>query len=52
MSFNFMAVVTIHSDFGAKENETDTVSAFPPFVCYEVIDLEAMIFFFFLNVEF
>ena len=21
MSFNFMAVVTIHSDFGARENE-------------------------------
>ena len=46
MPFNFMAAVNVCIDFGAKENETDTVSTFPPSVCYEVIDLEAMIFFF------
>ena len=28
MSFNFMATVNIHSDFGARENK---ISLFPPF---------------------
>ena len=30
VSFNFMAVVTIHSDFGAQENKSDTVYIFFP----------------------
>ena len=29
MSFNFMATVTICSDFGAQENKSVTVSMFP-----------------------
>ena len=48
---NFMAAVTICSDFGAKKMKSDTVSTFFPFICYEVIGLDAIIFVF-LNVEF
>ena len=48
---NFMAAVTICSDFGAKKMKSDTVSTFFPFICYKVIGPEAIIFVF-LNVEF
>ena len=48
---NFMAAVTICSDFGAKKMKSDTVSTFFPFICYEVIGLDDIIFVF-LNVEF
>ena len=48
---NFMAAVTICSDFGAKKMKSDTVSTFFPFICYEVIGPDAIIFVF-LNVEF
>ena len=42
MSFNFMAVVTVHSDFGAQENKKTNliVSIFSPSVYHEVISLE------------
>ena len=43
MSFNFMAIVTIHSDFGAKKIKSVTVSTFSPSVCHEVMGLDAMI---------
>ena len=49
-SFNFMASITICSDFGAQEKSV-TVSIVFPSICYEVMGLDAMIFVF-LNVEF
>ena len=41
-SFNFMAAVTICSDFGAPENEV-SVSIVSPSVCHEVMGLDTMI---------
>ena len=40
MSFNFMAEVTIHSDFGAKKIKSDTVSTFSSSICHEVMQWE------------
>ena len=52
MSFNFMAAVTIYSDFGAPQKiKSDNVSTVSPFICHEVIGLDALIFVS-LNVEF
>ena len=45
MSFNFMAAVTICSDFGAQENNV-TVSNVSPSICHKVIGLDAVIFIF------
>ena len=45
-SFNFMAAVTIHSDFGAKKIKSITVSTFSQSICHEVMQLDAMIFVF------
>ena len=45
MSFNFMATVIIHSDFGAQENEVCSVSIVSPCICQEVMGPEAMLFF-------
>ena len=42
-SFNFMATVTICSDFGAPKIKSLIVSILPPSICYEVIGLDAMI---------
>ena len=42
---NFMAAVTICSDFGAQEN-TVTVSIVSASICHEVMGLDAMIFIF------
>ena len=42
MSFNFMAAVTICSDFGAQENKA-TVSTVSPSICPEVMGPDAMI---------
>ena len=36
--FNFMAAVTICSDFGAQENKIWTVSTLSPSVCHEMMD--------------
>ena len=36
-SFNFMAAVTIHSDFGAQENKICHCFHFPPSICHEVM---------------
>ena len=43
MSFNFMAAVTAHSDFGAQENVT--ASIFSPSICHEVMgpDMEIIL---------
>ena len=42
-SFNFMASVTICSDFGAQKIKSVTVSIVSPSVCHEVMELDAMI---------
>ena len=46
--FNFMAAVTVCSDFGAQENKIKsvTVSTFSPSICHEVMGLDAIIFVF------
>ena len=43
VSFNFMAAVTICSDFGAPKIKSDTVS---PSISHEVMGPDAMIFVF------
>ena len=43
MSFNFMAAVTICSDFGVKENKVGIVSIVSPSICHEVMGQDAMI---------
>ena len=50
-SFNFMAAVTICSDFGAHKNKVSHCFHFFPCICHEVIGPDAMILVF-LNVEF
>ena len=37
MSFNFMAAVTIHGDFGAQENKMSLLLHFSPYICHEVV---------------
>ena len=46
-----MAAVTFHSNFGDKENKVSKVSIVSPFICHEMIGLDAKILVF-LNVEF
>ena len=43
MSFNFMAAVTICSDFGVPKIKSVTVSTVSPSICYEVMGPDAMI---------
>ena len=38
-----MAAVTIHSDFGAQERKSVTISTFSPSICYAVMGVNAMI---------
>ena len=45
MSFNFMATVTICSDFGAQENKTS--HCFPS-ICHEVMGLDAFVLVFWM----
>ena len=45
-SFNFMAVVTICSDFGAQENKVCHCFHCFPSICHEVMGLDAMILIF------
>ena len=47
-SFNFMAVVTICSDFGAPPKKSVTVSTVSPSICHEVMGQDAMIFVFWM----
>ena len=42
-SFNFMAAVTVHSDFGAQENKVCHCFHFSPSICHEVMELDVMI---------
>ena len=46
MPFNFMAAVIVHSAFGAENIKSVTVSIVSPFIFYEVMRLNAMIFIF------
>ena len=46
MSFNFMAAVTICSDFGTPNIKSVTVSIVSPSVCHEVMGPDAMILIF------
>ena len=50
VSFNFMAAVTICSDFGAQENKICHYLHFSPSICHEVMGLDAIILSF-LKVE-
>ena len=50
MSFNFMAAVTIYSDFGVQKIKSVTVSTVSPSICHEVMGPDANLHF--LNVEF
>ena len=44
MSFNFMAAVTIWSDFGTQENQLCHSFHFPPSICHEVMGPDDTIF--------
>ena len=44
MSFNFMAAVTICSDFAAQRIKSLTISIVSPSICHEVIGPDAIIF--------
>ena len=48
VSFNFMAVVIIHSDFGAQENKICYCLHFSPSICHEVMGLDAVILVFWM----
>ena len=41
--FNFVTIVTIHSDFGAQENKICHCFHFFPYTYHEVMGLDAMI---------
>ena len=43
---NFVAAVTICSDFGAQENKVNTISIVSPSICREVMGPDAMILIF------
>ena len=43
MYLNFMAVVTVPSDFGAQENKSVTASTFSPTICHEVMGQDTKI---------
>ena len=49
-SFNFMAAVTVHCDFGDQEEEICHTSTFSPSICHEVMRPDAMILIF-LNIQ-
>ena len=48
LPFNFMAVVTICSDFGAQRNSLVTVSTVSPSICHQVMGPDAMILVFWM----
>ena len=52
VSFNFMAAITIHSDFEAQENKVCIVSIVSPSVCHEVMRLDAMTSYFCIPVPY
>ena len=52
MSFNFMAAVTIYSDFGAPKIKSVTVTTVSPSICHEVMGPDAMILIIGVHVSF
>ena len=48
VSFNFRAIVTICSDFGAQENSLSLFPLFPPSICHEMMGPDAMILVFWM----
>ena len=47
VSFNFLDVIAVHSDFGTQENKPVTVSVVSPSIFHEAVGLvETMIFIF------
>ena len=47
-SFNFLAAVTVHSDFGAQENKSVAIPLVSLSICHEVMGLDAIIFIFWM----
>ena len=47
-SFNFMATVTIYSDFGAQNVKSATASTVSPSLCHEMVGPDAMILVFWM----
>ena len=47
-SFNFMATVTIYSDFGAQNVKSATASTVSPSICHEMVGPDAMILVFWM----
>ena len=45
-SFNFLAAVTVHSDFGAQENKIRGCFHISQSICHEVMGPDAMILYF------
>ena len=43
MSFDFMAAVNVHRDFGAQENKICHYFHFSPSICHEVMGQDAVI---------
>ena len=43
-----MAIITVHSDFGAQENKVCHFSIVSPSICHKVMGLDAMIFVFWM----
>jgi len=48
VSFNLVAAVTIHSNFGARENKVYHCFQFFPSICHEVMGLDVMILVFWM----
>jgi len=48
VSFNFIAAVIIHNDFGAQENKICYCVHFSPSICHEVMGPDAMILVFWM----
>ena len=48
MSFNFMAAITICSDFGAPKIKSDIVSTVSPSISHEAMGPDAVIFVFWM----
>ena len=53
MSFNFVAAVTVHGDFGAPPKiKSITVSTVSPSICHEVVGRDAVTFIKLIHVQF
>ena len=52
VSFNFMAVITICSDFGAPQNKLYHCFHFSPCICHEVVGWDAITLIELIHVQF